>query len=65
MTSQSDHYSENALVEQPAIVLLAQLGYETANCYHEKAGGSASMLGRETTNEVILTPRMRDALGGI
>jgi type I restriction enzyme R subunit len=58
----SGDYSENALVEQPAIALFAQLGYETANCYHEKVGGSASTLGRETTGEVILTPRLRAAL---
>jgi hypothetical protein len=30
-------YSEDALVEQPAIALLAELGWETQNCYHETA----------------------------
>ena len=62
MASSTAAYSENALVEQPAIALFAQLGYETANCFHEQGGGSASTLGRETTNEVILTPRLRAAL---
>ena len=55
-------YSENALVEQPAIALFARLGYETANCFHEEVGGTVSMLGRATTADVILTPRLRAAL---
>ena len=28
-------YTEDALVEQPAITLLAELGWETVNAYHE------------------------------
>ena len=32
-----DSYSEDALVEQPAIALLAALGWETVNAYHELA----------------------------
>jgi len=36
MASSTAAYSENALVEQPAIALVAQLGYETANCFHEQ-----------------------------
>ncbi len=54
-------YSEDALVEQPAIALLGELGWETMNAYQEFAHG-ASVLGRETRNEVILTQRLRPAL---
>ena len=39
-------YTEGALVEQPAIALLAELGWETVNAYHEFDHG-ASTLGRE------------------
>ena len=28
-------YSENALVEQPALALLDALGWQTVNCFHE------------------------------
>ena len=28
-------YSEDALIEQPAIELFGKLGWETANCYEE------------------------------
>ena len=54
-------YTEDALVEQPAIALLAALGWETVNAYHEFDHG-ASTLGRETRAEVILTARLRPAL---
>jgi type I restriction enzyme R subunit len=54
-------YSEDALVEQPAIALLAELGWETVNAYNELDHG-ASSLGRETRAEVILKSRLRLAL---
>jgi type I restriction enzyme R subunit len=54
-------YSEDALVEQPAIALLAELGWETVNAYNEFDHG-ASTLGRETRAEVILKSRLRLAL---
>jgi type I restriction enzyme R subunit len=57
----STGYSEDALVEQPAIALLAALGWETVNAYHEFDHG-ASTLGRETRAEVILKSRLRLAL---
>ena len=49
-------------VEQPAIGLFSELGYDTANCFSEKVGLSGSTLGRETTEQVILTPKLRSAL---
>src|SRR5450830_1469457 len=54
-------YTEDALVERPAIDLLAGLGWETVNAYHEFDHG-ASTLGRETRAEVVLTKRLRPAL---
>ncbi|WP_258359445.1 type I restriction endonuclease subunit R [Moorella sulfitireducens] len=54
-------YSENALVEQPAIVLFRELGWDTVNCFHETLG-VAGTLGRETTAEVVLTRYLRAAL---
>lgn len=54
-------YTEDALVEQPAIELFEKLGYETANCFYEKVGED-STLGRKTTQEVVLVPKLREAL---
>lgn len=54
-------YSEDALVEQPAIDLFSELGWETANCWGERFGEN-STLGRETSNEVVLVSRLRPAL---
>ena len=55
-------YSEDQLVEQPAIALLAELGWETRNCRNELAEGDSSPLGRETKSEVVLTARLESAL---
>ncbi len=54
-------YSEDALVEQPAIDLFSEIGWETANCWGESFGEN-STLGRETPNEVVLVSRLRPAL---
>ena len=54
-------YTETDLVEQPAIALLAGLGWETVNAYHEFDHGE-SILGRETKADVILTARLQPAL---
>jgi len=58
----SSDYSEDALIEQPAIEVFQDLGWETANCFNEKCGGARSTLGRETRTEVVLTRRLRRAL---
>jgi len=55
------HYSEDSLVEQPAIELFKELGWEAANCYQETFG-TKGLLGRETAAEVVLTSRLRPAL---
>lgn len=58
----STDYSEDALVEQPAITLLSKFGYETVNCWHEKVGTNNATLGRVTTEDVVLIPKLRSAL---
>ncbi|WP_296641395.1 hypothetical protein [Roseinatronobacter sp.] len=40
-TDQAHDYGEDAAVEQPAIQLFADLGWETVNLYHEWAGGKS------------------------
>ena len=54
-------YTEDQLVEQPAIALLTEMGWETLDCYSEFDQGS-SPLGREHKGEVVLTMRLRAAL---
>jgi type I restriction enzyme R subunit len=55
-------YTEDHLVEQPAIELLRDdLGWEYQNCYGEWATGS-SHLGREAKRDVVLVARLRSAL---
>ena len=55
------NYSESTLVEEPTIALFSQLGYETFNAYHEQFGKHGT-LGRETSAEVVLVPRLSAAL---
>ena len=54
-------YSEDQLVEQPAIGLLAELGWHTLSAKDESFGASGT-LGRETRGEVVLPGRLRAAL---
>src|ERR1051326_5037264 len=54
-------YSEDSLVEQPAIELFKELDWEAANCYHETLG-KKGFLGRETAAEVVLISRLRTAV---
>ncbi|MFZ4525786.1 MAG: type I restriction endonuclease subunit R [Chlorobium sp.] len=61
MTPPPGGYSEDALVEQPAIALLSTLGWESFNAYREFDHG-VSPLGRETKAEVVLKTRLRLAL---
>ncbi len=56
-------YTEDALVEQPAIAVFAALGWRTVNLFNEKFGPeSVGTVGRETSAEVVLLPRLREAL---
>ncbi|MBI3067756.1 MAG: type I restriction endonuclease subunit R, partial [Betaproteobacteria bacterium] len=49
------------LVEQPAIALFAELGWQTVSAM-EEVFGAGGVLGRETSGEVVLAPRLRAAL---
>jgi len=51
-------YTEDSLVEQPAIQLFAELGWETLSASDEVMGASGT-LGRETKSEVVLAVRLR------
>ncbi|RUJ34640.1 type I restriction endonuclease subunit R [Pseudomonas aeruginosa] len=57
----SHDYSEDTLVEQPAIALFESLGWETGNLYAEWTGSSSSE-GRQTQQDVVLESRLRAAL---
>ena len=57
----SHDYSEDTLVEQPAIALFESLGWETGNLYAEWTG-SSSCEGRQTQQDVVLEGRLRAAL---
>jgi type I restriction enzyme, R subunit len=54
-------YSEDQLVEQPAIALLATLGWQTVSALDENFGNQGT-LGRETKGETVLLPRLRATL---
>ena len=54
-------YTEDQLVEQPAIGLFAELGWTTVSA-SEETFGAAGTLGRETKGEVVLVVRLRAAL---
>ena len=57
----SSTYTEDSLVEQPAIRLFAELGWETLSASDEVMGASGT-LGRETKSEVVLAVRLRNVL---
>lgn len=54
-------YSEDRLVEQPAIALFGDLGWQTVSAMEEEFGATGT-LGRETSGEVVLVPRLRAVL---
>ena len=53
--------SEDALVERPALGLLAQLGWEVVDGFDEDLGQAGS-LGRDSQSEPVLGHRLSDAL---
>jgi len=55
--SPANDYSEDALIEQPAIELLHELGWTPANLYRETFGSNSTQ-GRKNNREVILTRRL-------
>ncbi len=54
-------WTEDQLVEQPAIGLFAGLGWQTLSA-REESFGSDGTLGRETKGEMVLVERLRAAL---
>ena len=54
-------YTEDQLVEQPAIGLFAELGWTTVSAADESFGATGTLL-RETKGEVVLVSRLRAAL---
>ena len=54
-------YTEDQLVEQPAIGLFAELGWQTVSAMEETLGANGT-LGRETKADVVLASRLRAAL---
>ena len=54
-------YTEDQLVEQPAIGLFSELGWTTVSALEETFGASGTLL-RETKSEVVLVSRLRAAL---
>jgi type I restriction enzyme R subunit len=54
-------YSEEHLVEEPAINLFASLRWQTVSAMEERYGAGGT-LGRETPGEVVLLPRLRAVL---
>ena len=54
-------YTEDQLVEQPAIALFAELGWTTVSAL-EEVFGPGGTLKRETKGEVVLVSRLRAAL---
>ena len=58
----SNSYTEDHLVEQPAIQLMQhELGWEVVDCYDEWSGGVSNQ-GRDGKREVVLASRLRPAL---
>ena len=54
-------YTEDQLVERPAIGLFTDLGWQTVSAMEEVFGQSGT-LGRETSGDVVLIPKLRAAL---
>jgi len=54
-------YTEDRLIQRPAILRFHDLGWEVADCFEEKCGVQGT-LGRETRAEVVLVSKLRPAL---
>ncbi len=57
----SHSYNEDSLVEQPAIQLFTEMGWQTVSAL-EDIFGVGGTLGRETKGEAVLVIRLRAAL---
>jgi type I restriction enzyme R subunit len=61
MSAHPHAYTEDQLVDQPALRLFAELGWQTVSALEETFGASGMLL-RETTGEVVMVSRFRAAL---
>ena len=61
MTTASKPFGEGAAVEEPAIALFRDMGWDHIKAYYEKFGAEGD-LGRESKREVFLTRYLRRAL---
>jgi type I restriction enzyme R subunit len=57
-------FTEDQLVEQPAIALFGELGWQALSAMEETFGPDGT-LGRETKGEVVLVGRLKSALEGL
>jgi len=57
----ADDYTENALVEQPAIEIFRELGWDPKNAFDETLT-NCPVTGRDESTEVVLRPRLLSAL---
>lgn len=62
MTPRDSKYTEEALVERPAMDLFRQLGWPVQNCFHEFDEKGLSFLGRETKGDVVLISKLKPIL---
>lgn len=62
MIAKSNNYSEEALVERPAINLFYQLGWSVMNCFNEFDERGVSFLGRDNKSDVVLLSRLKPIL---
>lgn len=54
-------YIEAALVEQPAINIFKELGWQTLDCY-SVTFGTDNLLARDNQSEIVLTCELRESL---
>src|SRR5947209_18920744 len=54
-------FSEQELVEKPAIELFRKLRYETKNCFNEPFGPYGT-LGRDSPSDIVLVSRLKPIL---
>ena len=48
----ADDYTENSLVEQPAIALFGELGWEAANCFYESFNLNNALLDMKAVTQI-------------
>src|SRR3989338_1103646 len=62
MSPKDGKYSEDALVERPAIELFDKLKWSVQNCFHEFDENGKSSLGRETKADVVIVSKLKPVL---